>query len=203
MRIISLIAATALACCMLFSATAMAMDIVNGPSTENLGGFFANLQYEPVPDSAGTMAILTVTITNITDPALGGFITGFALNNPGGLIHKVEAGPDFAPGFVLMGATPKNTVKCSPYGFFDFGAALGGNFLGGGSPRAGIAVDSTQTFTFILTGEDLDRLDPYSFRDEHSALNKQDNASGFFVVRFKGFVNGGSDKALSLGWMAD
>jgi hypothetical protein len=70
----------------------------------------------------------------------------------------------------------------SPFGTFDFGAALGGDFLGGGSPTDGIAVGDSRTFAFNVTGSDAD------------AIGAGDFVSDGFLVRFRGFEDDGSDK---------
>jgi len=70
---------------------------------------------------------------------------------------------------------------------FDAGAALGGSFLGGGSPNAGIGVGQTGTFSFLISALDAGGLNASDFL----------NGGPFdfnFVIRFRGFEDGGSDK---------
>ena len=77
--------------------------------------------------------------------------------------------------------------------------ALGGNWDGGGKSSYGIAVNQTETFSFQLFGTDLSGLDEQSFFDQIS-VKKQGNdfvefdGGEFFVARFRGFEDGGSDK---------
>jgi hypothetical protein len=82
----------------------------------------------------------------------------------------------------------------SPFGDFDLGAGTDASFLGGGSPVGGIAVGETETFTFSLTGSGLAGL---TASDWLAALSTGASAGWgpeSFVVRFQGFVDGGSDK---------
>ncbi len=172
-------------------------------STEGQGLFYGILEYSATSD---TEAQLTVTLFNFSDPANGGYITGFALNNPGDRIEEVYAADDFPANFQLLNTKMKpDAVKCVPYGLFDFGAALGGNFLGGGSPLGGIPTGvegATQVFTFILFGHDMDQMNEWSFVAELSKA-KGGEGTSFFVVRFKGFEDDSSDKTLAgiyFGW---
>jgi hypothetical protein len=92
----------------------------------------------------------------------------------------------------LLG-TGTNDVSGVPYGQFDFGAALGGDFEGGGNPNDGIAVGDTATFTFTFSGTSLDTLTASSFLNEFSTGQQQ---SAAFLVRFRGFNDEGSDKVV-------
>ena len=58
---------------------------------------------------------------------------------------------------------------------------MGGDWLGGGSPNAGIANGVTGTFTFKITATDAASLTPYDFI---GAMNTSQLAD--FVVRVKG-----------------
>jgi len=82
----------------------------------------------------------------------------------------------------------QDTISASPFGRYDIGAALGGDFLGGSSPAKGIGVGETASFGFTLTGNNLDQLDTSSF------IQARSNEGEFFVTRFRGFNDGGSDK---------
>lgn len=163
-------------------------DTANSESM--LGDFTADFTYM----AADAMnATLTVILTNENTTAAGGKITGFAFNNPDDKITGVTLGTT-DPDFLLQGGPGFNDgVPGPPFGDFDIAAALEGNLTGGGSPNPGIAIGDTETFTFTLTGTMLDMLDEQSFVDELSA-NPGGGGSQFFVVRFRGFDNGGSDK---------
>jgi hypothetical protein len=157
-----------------------------------LGSFTGDLSYD-----SGT---LTLSLTNTSDPSNGGYITGFALNNPQGLIESVSLLQDPGSPWQLLGATSfDNSVKAQPFGYFDFGAALGGDWLGGGAPGEGIAAGSSQTFTFALTLAGAGVLTDDEFLKELSMKKQGQNfipfeGGEFLAVRFKGFIDDGSDK---------
>lgn len=184
----------------MFAVPAQAVYLIGADSTEGLGYYDAELLYGA---TSPTEAQITLIVRNYCSPEQGGYITGFALNNPGDQISTITAGEWFVDSFELLGAdAPYNAVKATPYGLFDFGAALGGNFLGGGSPVLGLPADYGSTehiFTFMLTGEDLDQLTEWDFVYEGSK-RKGGPQTGCFVVRFKGFLDGGSDKTLGFDW---
>ena len=125
----------------------------------------------------------TIGATNTSAPANGGFITGF--------VFAIDSADDGAAGSLLPGASHPlflNTgpQAAPPFGGFDAGAALGGDWTGGGSPAGGIAVGATGDFNFNITASDFASLTASSF------INGPDDYN--FVVRFRGFVNGASDK---------
>lgn len=153
------------------------------------GNFTGSLTYT----YTGPSATLSVQLTNISNPANGGFLTGFALNNPGGYISSVS--PVFSDAdFVLLGGPSyNNSINAMPFGDFDIGAALGGDWQGGGNPSYGIGVGTTETFLFGLTGSNLNTLNEWSFVNELSA-SPGGGGSQFFAARFRGFNNEQSDK---------
>ena len=154
-------------------------------STDGLGNFMGEFTYKYF---SSTNAVFDVTLTNTSAISNGGYLTGFVFNNPNNYISGVTLASSNSS-FELLGAQSFNdSVSASPYGKFDIGAALGGNFLGGGSPLSGIAVNNTATFEFALSGNNLDQLSVSSFVGATASSNE------FFVARFRGFENGGSDK---------
>lgn len=157
-------------------------------STDGLGNFTGELTY--TPDT--TSAMLEVELTNTSPAANGGFITAFLLNNPLNLISNVSLSSTDSD-FSLLGLSD-NGEDGAPFGQFDFGASTGGGFEGGGDPSLGIAVTSTETFTFTLTGIDLNTLTDESFVDAVSVPPGAGEGVQFFVVRFRGFEDQGSDK---------
>jgi hypothetical protein len=161
-------------------------------STSNLANFTGSLTYTDSIISPATSATLQISLTNTTSVAQGGFLTGFVFNNPGNSITGVSLSGTNTNFKLLGGTTFNNTINGAPFGTFDIGAALGGKFLGGGSPNGGIPVGGTDTFTFSLTGTGLNTLDATSFQNE---LSNSPGGGGaqFFVARFRGLV-GGSDK---------
>jgi hypothetical protein len=174
------------ACAVIALSRLAAADIVSiqsldDQSTDSLGSFSGSLSYVP----SGLTGTLTVSLTNTTDPAsMGGYITGFAFNfhssDPNALLQLTNATSPFSE---------MTDVSCPPFGVFDSGAALGGSWRGGGSPLHGIAVGQTGTFTFNVNASDAATLGAADF------ISDAPNRSAFaFVVRFRGFANGGSDK---------
>ena len=167
------------------AAQASSIDIFSDEanSTEGLGSFTGSVDY--VYDADADLGLLTITLTNTSDPDNGGFLTGF-------LYNIVSDDPD-ASATLVSASHPyedatDNGLNGAPFGDpFDAGAAIGGAFLGGGDPNGGIAVGDTGIFGFEIMAfdaADLTALNflvggPYEFN---------------FITRFKGFVDGGSDK---------
>jgi MYXO-CTERM domain-containing protein len=150
-------------------------DTIN--STEGLGAFEGSLDYDP------TQARLTISITNTSSSENGGFITGLAF----------RVGSDDPSVSAIMTTATEPFVglgvnEASPFGNFLAGVALGGDWLGGGSPQDGIAVGATGTFEFAITATDAAMLTALDFMDVPSLVGPD------FIVRFRGFGDGGSDK---------
>ncbi len=133
-----------------------------------------------------------VKLTNTT-PVGGGYQTGFLMNNPN-LLTSITGFSAPNATWQQLGLT-NNGLSGSPFGDFDFGAALGGNFLGGGSPNDGIPVSSTGTFSFALAGSALNSLTTLSFMQALSTDPPSAYGPEFFLTRFRGIDFGaGSDK---------
>jgi hypothetical protein len=178
------------ACALLATATVLSgasvasadlIEISSDPSqsTEGLGTFIGSLQY--FGDMFASSGTLTVSLTNTSDPANGGFLTGFVFNF-GSTDSQASAS-------MLSASHPFQYVSdhgAAPFGNFDAGAAIGGDWNGGGSPNAGIAVGETGTFQFAVDANDVGYLTAASFLGS--------TESPGFVVRFRGFEDGGSDK---------
>jgi PEP-CTERM motif len=155
----------------------------------SLGNFTGTLVYSAGSNSSAT---LTITLDNTSPAANSGFITAFALNNPGDKITNITLTASDLD-FTLLGLS-NGGVNASPYGDFDFGASIGGGFEGGGNPNQGISVGNpAATFTFNLTGSDLLSLNEASFLSELSTGNAGQGHQEF-IVRFRGFTDNGSDK---------
>jgi hypothetical protein len=75
---------------------------------------------------------------------------------------------------------------------YGVGVGVGGNvnsvIEGGGNPSDGIPVGGSGSFVFDLTGTGLDQLTQQSF------FLETPSGGPFFVGRFRGLANGGSDK---------
>jgi len=158
---------------------------------QNLGSFSGTFDYSA---SDATHATLEIQLTNTSLLANGGFLTAFAFNNPD---HKITGATLSSSNthFQLLGAPDFNgTVSAPPFGKFDLGASTSSQFLGGGSPNGGIAAGGSATFTFTLSGSGLNTLTADSFLSTFSTPEANDLGPTYFVARFRGFVNGGSDK---------
>lgn len=144
-------------------------------SSSNLGTFTGTLSY--VVDNA-TTGTLTFNLTNTT-AAGGGYITGLVFNLPS--VGDAVLASTTNPAFINTGAE-----SASPFGTFDAGAALGANWLGGGSPTAGVGVGQSITLTFTVTASNAAALSAAQFIGYAGETN--------IALRFRGFANGGSDK---------
>lgn len=172
------------------AAVAQAIPISGSSGVEGLGSWTGDLTYTAVDATHGT---LTIQMANTSPAANGGYITALAFNNPydwiTGFSSFTSTDGDFA-------ASPlcSNCVSGSPYGNFDFLISTGGGFLGSGSPTGGIKPGAlgggTETFTYSLTGTNMAALTSNDFLKELSSGGDPKS----FVVRFRGFNNGGSDK---------
>ncbi|WP_435007241.1 PEP-CTERM sorting domain-containing protein [Tundrisphaera lichenicola] len=179
-----------LAACVLAASSSQSAFLTGDASnsTSNLGNYTGSLN---VTDQMATTATLTITLKNTSTNA-GGYLTAFVLNNPGDSITGVSLSLHPA-NFGLLGLD-NNNVGGSPFGQFDFGASTSGSFEGGGPPSKGIAIGSSGTFVFHLTGTNLTSLTDASFLNTLSTGNGAGQGYQPFVVRFRGFTGGGSDK---------
>ncbi len=175
--------------------------IQNAGSTEGLGAFNGSIAVDVL---SPTSATIQITLTNLSPIANGGYITGFAFNDPNssskGNIGTVTS---FSQSYTPAGAPPannmaligdptfNNTISGSPFGSFDIGAAVGGDLLGGGSPQPGVEVNQTGVFTFEVEGSSLNKL------TAGNILNTLSTGGVAFMVRFRGFEDGGSDKVIA------
>jgi hypothetical protein len=159
----------------------------NSPaSTDKVGHFNGSLSFSPNGFVGG--ADIQISLTNLATTAAGGKITGFLFNIPDIPDDSLTAVLTSAPNPSWADLLPGESA--APFGTYEEGAALGGGWLGGGSPNDGIVRGATGTFLFEVggSGENTPLLTASSFLD----LNNQPNQ---LVVRFKGFdQNGLSDK---------
>ena len=169
-----------------FAGTGSTANYVPCGSSEgaNSKGIFTSLVTYTYSGS-GTSASVSVLLTNTTLLANGGFITGLAVN------------PDpAATGLVFNSCTNAAFLNCgspvsaAPFGNFVAGAALGGNWLGGGSPNAGIAIGASATFNFTISGSAA-LLGTMTAAD---VFNDENDRA--LIVRFRGGEGGWSDKVL-------
>lgn len=200
------------------SGSKLRADTINfvGLGQNGYGSFSGSISVDSL---SATLAEITVELTNTTAPASrGGTITGFAFNNPnssaggdiGGVVEtppgysstnsnfKAIGAPEYENGIVV-----DDGVNAAPFGMFDLGAALGGNWSGGGNPNNGIAIGNTASFVFKVFGTNLNNLSAASIFETPSEANPKDKDPQTlvsFVVRFRGGDNpqGWSDKAVAV-----
>src|SRR5262245_61532144 len=103
---------------------------------------------------------LTITLTNTSHVATGGFLTAFAFDLGVGEVADIGvlafAGDPAYPAFTLNPGAPSTgtSINVAPAGDREFViTATSGDYLGGGSPNGGIAPGSNASFTLILTGD--------------------------------------------------
>lgn len=154
-------------------------------------GFSVSAQADQVgvcaPDAPGLCAVsvnitgntVTITLTNTSPAAGGGFITAAAFNlAPGTTVNNFTT---TNANFNLFGPSPTGwTGSVAPDGTrTHLISATGNDYNGGGSPNGGTATGATVTFTLTL-----------------ASLNGNTEASIFnsMLIRQRGFQNGGSDK---------
>lgn len=169
-------------CGALFGSTAIADTIelsgLVSASTEGKGKFGATIEYTA---NGGDLGTLTVSLYNASCPTKGGFLTGFLFNF---VSSDPTAKATLQPGaaYPFLAASGNGM----PFGQFKAGAALGGNFQGGGNPNNGIPPGATGIFIFTIQASDAATLSASHFVEGPNAYD--------FVVRFKGFTGGWSDK---------
>ncbi len=211
-RKITVIGSTVLSAVLVFGTIAFATTttaVISGRATEStelLGNFEAELAY--TPDAGGDSATLEIAIRNTSPVDNGGYLTNFVFNNPS---YVTEFGPvnrisglslvsATNPNFLIMGGPGfNNAVKAQPFGFFDLGMGATSSFHGGGSPENGIQPitspsDPFEVFVLSLSGQRLDEITAEHFTLELSQAQGKNDSAKFFVARFRGFEDGGSDK---------
>jgi hypothetical protein len=153
-------------------------------STEGLGAFTGTLNYTYL---GGTMGQLDVTLTNTTNPMIGGFITAFMFRTSEqyGAFTTSLLSSDYA----AMTNIPAGTSGAPFPGSWIGGAGLNGTWLGGGNPHPGVGVGSTGHWSFSIDGANANLLSSDAFVSGNLISDPY-----AFVVRFRGMENGGSDK---------
>jgi hypothetical protein len=160
--------------------------------TGSLGSFTGSLEYTSGGDTSGAV---DVELSNTSPVANGGFITAFVFNIPAGAsLSSVILTPSDADFGVIGGPSFSDSVNGAPFGQFDIGASTFMSFEGGGPPSLGIGVGGMATFSFSLTGTGLGSLTAGDFLATLSVPPGDGEGHEAFVVRFRGFNDGGSDK---------
>lgn len=162
-----------------FAAGVASADIQNfrgvpALSAEGTGAvFFGSMDY----DSSNGRLLLA--ITNDSPANIGGFLTGVVFRING----DADADLIFTP---IAAFTDTGDENAEPFGSFDAGVALGGNWQGGGSPAAGLASGESAVFEFAVSGSDAASLMAADFLGAPGEIG--------LVARFRGLDGGGSDK---------
>ena len=139
------------------------------------------------PDSPGqctatvniTGNVVTITLTNTSPPANGGFLTAVAFNlTPGTTVNNFTT---TNANFALFGPSPTGwTGNVSPDGTrTHLISATSNDYNGGGNPSGGTPPGSSVTFTLTLASLNG---------------NTEQSIFGSMLVRQRGFEDGGSDK---------
>ena len=184
------------------SAVADSVPFINGEGNNGaIGSFEGEISYQSEFDNdlGEFVGILSIEITNTSDPGNGGFITALAFNIPrfsdpnptGELLNSTD--PDFHLISELDGNTDTNAP---PLGNgYDIGASVTDSWLGGGDPSKGIGVGDTATMTFRIRSDDVQSMSAMDFLTfDRSPWDDERTWHHNFVVRMRGFNDGRSDK---------
>jgi hypothetical protein len=169
----ALVASSAVAQVLTFSG-----DIA-GSAEQTGANFSGSVEYVHLGGNDGQ---LTIDLTNDSPAPVGGFLTGFLFRGSsadGPLLASLSAANPVA--FLDTGA-----VAAGSFGVFDGGAALGGNWQGGGNPSFGLAIGQSGQFVFDIDSAGASLLTTASF------LGSVDEPG--MVMRFRGLTGGFSDK---------
>ncbi len=173
---IACLAAVGLTAGAVFADSVNIQGVISASAEQTGATYSGSLEYNFISGSTGE---LKVSLSNDTPASVGGFLTGFLFR------------ADAVTGAGLNSANPVSFQSTgagsgAPFGTFDGGAALGGSFLGGGSPSAGLGIGDTGMFVFSITSVSASTLSATDF------LGSLDEPG--FLVRFRGLADGGSDK---------
>ncbi|MBX3409401.1 MAG: hypothetical protein KF859_05895 [Phycisphaeraceae bacterium] len=159
-------------------------DPIGSPNFPNgQGNYTGTLTFTALGVNSATLA---VSLTN-TSPGGDGYLTGFVMLNNADWSHvsvSLAGSPQISNTNFQNTGGPEGAGS---FGSFRGGAALSGNFLGNGNPANGVAVGGTITATFNISGTGVGSMSASDFVTPISG-----NAQ--FVVRFRGFADGGSDQ---------
>lgn len=152
----------------------------------SLGQYSGSMTYS---HTGGNSATLTITLKNLETTGAGGKLTGFVFGAPSmsGLTYGLVSVPSIPNANKSWKLALGRGAAANPFGQYQLGAAIGGNFLGGGSPNTGLTVGQTGTWVFSVSGSE-------SSLASIVASNFWSSNEFGFVARFRGFDDGGSDK---------
>jgi MYXO-CTERM domain-containing protein len=178
----SFVAATCLAGAV--HASAMPIYSVGALSTEGLGAVTGSVEYTYLGSNTGQLA---VSLTNTTDPAIGGYITAFMFRTPESM--GTISSSMLSSSHPALTNIPAGASGVPFPGSWIGGAGTGGTWLAGGSPNGGVGVGQTGNWLFQITGAMASMLTNSMFVGGNSNTDPY-----AFIVRFRGMENDGSDK---------
>ncbi len=160
-------------------------DLTN-PNTEPYNTTFtADVSLRALANGNSRLTIDLINTTTSSSP--GGYITGFAFSTPGQASYISGSYTTTNSNFSLL----SGSVSTQPYPSQDLGGALGGSWVGGGSPTGGISWSASGTnqaiFTYDFSGQSLTEN---QFKDAMLGTSSDPG----FLVRFRGLSGGGSNK---------
>ncbi len=152
---------------------------VSGSAEGTGANFSGSVEYVHLGGNDGQ---LTIDLTNDSPASVGGFLTGLLFRG------SASDGPLLAS---LSSANPTTFLDTGPvaagsFGSFDGGAALNGNWQGGGTPSFGLGIGQSGQFVFDIDSANASLLTTASF------LGSADDPG--MVMRFRGLTGGFSDK---------
>jgi hypothetical protein len=149
----------------ILGAFAMPASAVDFQGVGALGSFTGSVTYDAATND------LTLSLTNTSDPANGGFLTAFAFDLDPDVTLTISSCT------LASFCTLLTDVSVAPFGTNEWGVSTSSDWLGGGSPTGGLGVGASATWIFDV--------DP----DATSTLDVND-----MLARFRGFIDGDSDK---------
>lgn len=161
------------------AAQASLLTFVSAPEYSTPGSYTGSVEWLcPEKSDSEECGTLIFTLNNTTALEDGGFLTGFLFR-----VTNDDLKVTYQTG--LPGWDGVSNVNAGGgFGQFDFGAAVDGNYNGGGNFDLGIAAGGTGTFSFKVKGdkEKLCELTAHDFFDESEGYG--------FVARFRDFTPG-------------
>lgn len=150
----------------------------------------------PVASFTGTMSYdpalsrLTVFLQNTSPLENLGSLTGFVFNSVGDAV-ATYVDPDLNGGFQAL--TEGAGTDTGSFGQYEFGAALGGDFLNGGDPNNGFFPLESGNFFFNVTLNGNAAGDAVTAKDFLTKNGMESVLESPLVARFRQFEEGGDN----------
>jgi len=138
--------------------------------------FSGTLSYDSV------LSRLTIFLENTSPTTTDLSLTGFLFNSAGDAVATYND-PDPNAGFQAIADGPGGNAGV--FGQYEFGAALGGNFLSGGNPDNGFFPLESGNFFFHVTLNGTDAGDAVTAEDFLKLAGMDSEKQSPFVVRFR------------------